>query len=141
MPQILLCLDQLGCVQLTFVTEKNCFVAAPGGERMLEAGSAGGQVVPLPASILLLCQHTCHAQSLHQRYPVSWQPQKLLSRDISSKLTCCLQLLPLLDSVPLHLRPAKSKLLLYKVGSRHCTFHTLIGSQLWGQPDSGELGG
>ena len=99
MPQMLLCLRQRGCARVASVTEEDCFVAAAAGVRTLEAGTAGGQAVPLLASALLLCQHTC-------------QPLELLTRDISGKLACCLQLLPLLHSALLHPTPAKPSLLL-----------------------------
>lgn len=112
MPQMLLCLRQRGCARVASVTEEDCFVAAAAGVRTLEAGTAGGQAVPLLASALLLCQHTCHAQSPVQQHPVSCQPLELLTRDISGKLACCLQLLPLLHSALLHPTPAKPSLLL-----------------------------
>ena len=119
MPQMLLCSHQRGCAQVGSVTEEDCSVAAAAGARMLGAGSAGGQAVLLLASTRLLCQHTCHAQTPVQRYPVSCQPLKLLSGDISPKLAGFLQLSPLLHSALLHSAPAKSSLLLYSVCSSH----------------------
>ena len=66
---------------MTSVMGRKCWIVAAADERMQEAGNAGGQVVLLLASTLLLYQHTCHAQTLVKRYPVSKSPLKSLSGD------------------------------------------------------------
>ena len=106
--EMLLCLRQRGCAQVGPVTERGCSVAAAAGERTLGAGSAGGQAAPLLASALLLCQHTCHAQTPNQPCVMSAPEIKhVLSVDTCRNLTCYLQFMPRRHSAFVHLMPAE----------------------------------